>query len=197
VSLPAGGEGWLTVYPSGTPLPTASNLNFVHAQEVANRVVMPLGADGKLALHLGRSTNDGSAADVIVDVGGWFTDAANPAGGARFSPLTPNRILDTRSAGGAFGPGETRAVQVAGTPGVPAGASAVVLNATVTGPTERSWLTVWPTGVAQPGVSDLNWAAGDTRANLVVAKLGPDGKVNVNNARGSTHVILDVQGWYG
>jgi hypothetical protein len=197
VSLPSGGEGWLTVYPSGTSLPTASNLNFVSGQEVANRVVMPLGADGKLSLHLGRSTNDGSSTDVIVDVGGWFTDATNAAGGATYVPITPNRIADTRSSGGAFAPNETRAIQVAGTPGVPTDATAVVLNATVTATSARSWLTVWPAGVSQPGVSDLHWAAGDPRANLVVVKLSPDGQLAVNNALGSTHVILDVQGWYG
>jgi hypothetical protein len=197
VSVVGGGEGWLTVYPGGTPLPLAANLNYVDGQEVGNRVTVPVGATGQIALHLGRATNDGSTADVIVDVGGWFTDASVGTG-VRFTGLTPNRILDTRLVPGApLGPNATTLLTVAPTAGVPAAATAVVLNVTITSATERSWLTVWPSDVPQPGTADLNWAAGATRGNLVVVKLGADGTVKINNALGSAHVIVDVQGWYG
>ena len=74
--------------------------------------------------------------------------------------------------------------------------SAVVVNVTVTQPTSPGYLTVYPNGAARPLASNLNFSAGQTVPNLVVAKVGADGKVAVYNNAGSTHVILDVVGWY-
>ena len=71
------------------------------------------------------------------------------------------------------------------------GATAVVLNVTVTEPTALSFLT------AQPLASNLNFVAGQTVANLVTVKIGAGGKVNLYNSVGTTHVIADVAGWYG
>ncbi|MDP1804746.1 MAG: hypothetical protein Q8K72_06245, partial [Acidimicrobiales bacterium] len=76
------------------------------------------------------------------------------------------------------------------------GASAVVLNVAVTGPTATGYLTVFPMGEPVPLASNLNFAAGDTVPNLVTAKLGAGGSVQLYNAMGSTHVIVDVAGWY-
>jgi hypothetical protein len=88
-------------------------------------------------------------------------------------------------------------VQVSGVGGVPAsGVLAVVANVTVTNTTGASYLTVWPDGTAQPIASDLNWVAGETVPNLVVAKLGSDGAVDIYNYSGSTDVIVDVEGYY-
>ncbi len=44
--------------------------------------------------------------------------------------------------------------------------------------------------------SDLNWTAGLTVPNLVVVKVGADGKIDIYNLAGSTDVIADVVGWY-
>ncbi|MDQ3345663.1 MAG: hypothetical protein M3473_05130, partial [Chloroflexota bacterium] len=124
-----------------------------------------------------------------------------PSAGGHFAPLTPSRILDTRNGtGGITGPiGQTPvSVQVAGKGGVPAtGASAVVLNVTVTQPTATSsFLRVYPTGATMPNVSNLNFKAGQTVPNQVTVKLGTGGKVNLYNNTGSTHVLFDVAGWY-
>lgn len=72
-----------------------------------------------------------------------------------------------------------------------------MLNVTVTGTTGTGYLTVFPSGSARPLASDQNWSPGTTRANLVVARLGPDGRVAIFNSAGSTHVIVDVLGFYG
>ncbi|MGI8984418.1 MAG: CAP domain-containing protein [Acidimicrobiales bacterium] len=94
-----------------------------------------------------------------------FTSSAGgpvPAAAARYHPLTPRRILDTRTAS-PLGPGASMFVQVAGAGGVPAaGVSAVILNVTVTGPTAASFLCVFPAGEALPGTSSLNYRAGLT-----------------------------------
>ena len=119
-----------------------------------------------------------------------------------YHPVTPARILDTRTGNGApparLGPEGFLALQVTGRGGVPeSGVSAVVLNVTVTEPTAVSFLTAWPAGANRPLASNLNYAAGQTVANLVTVKVGTDGKVILLNHAGSTHVIADVAGWYG
>ena len=144
---------------------------------------------------------------VIADINGWFTDGISAsASGATYRPLTPARVLDTRDGTGGFttplGQRQTIAATVAGVGGVPAmlntiHPSAVVLNVTVTDTTAASYLTVWPDGEGQPTASDLNWVVGLTVPNLVVVKLGPNGKIDLYNAAGSTNVIIDVVGWYG
>lgn len=72
----------------------------------------------------------------------------------------------------------------------------MVLNVTVTNTTSPSYLTAYPSGAFRPLASDLNWVGGQTVPNLVVVKLGADGKVAIFNAAGSTDVIADVLGWY-
>jgi hypothetical protein len=75
--------------------------------------------------------------------------------------------------------------------------SAVILNVTVTEPTEGSFVTVWPGGETRPLASNLNYAAGQTVPNLVAVKVGAGGSVSLYNLSGWAHVIVDVAGWYG
>lgn len=118
-----------------------------------------------------------------------------------FVPVSPIRILDSRPASstGFVGPltaGQTHTFQVTGVAGVPANATAVVLNVTATDTTEASFMTVFPAGTARPTASNLNWAAGVTIPNLVTVKIGAAGKVTIYNSVGSTNVIVDVSGYY-
>ena len=195
------GASFLEVYPTGTARPSASNLNFLPGQTVANRVIAMLGTNGSVTIF-----NLYGTADLIVDVAGWFTDSTNPAAtGSQFVGTAPSRIVDTRNGTGGFnspiGQQQSIAVQVAGAGAVPSMASAtppkaVVLNVTAIGPTAASYLTVWADGLAQPGTSDVNFAAGRITPNLVVAQVGANGKVRIFNWLGATHVVVDVLGWY-
>ena len=120
-----------------------------------------------------------------------------------FVPIPPIRILDTRPAplnvGGFVGPlgaGETHTFQVTGVAGIPANASAVVMNVTVDQTTGPSYLTVFPAGSIQPLASNLNWVAKVTIPNLVVVKIGAGGQVSLFNQSAKVHVIADVAGYY-
>src|SRR5205814_1901373 len=90
---------------------------------------------------------------------------------------------------------------VAGRAGVPTmganGPVAVVLNVTVTQPQTAGYLTVYPDQTARPPTSNLNFGAGQTVANLVVATLGANGQIDLFNTSGGTiQVIADVTGYF-
>jgi hypothetical protein len=120
---------------------------------------------------------------------------ATVTNGASYKPVTPARILDTRT-GSPVGAGQSIDVQVTGVGGVPAtGVAAAILNVTVTQPTASGYLTVYPTGGGRPLASSLNFVAGQTVPNLVEVALGTGGKVSAFNFSGSTHVVMDVAGW--
>jgi hypothetical protein len=105
-------------------------------------------------------------------------------------------VLDTRTTGGALGPGAVRQLQVTDTRDVPSqGVHAVVMNVTVTGGTAGSYLTVYPDGAQRPTASNLNWVAGQTVPNLAEVEVGNDGMVDFYNAAGSVQVIADLEGW--
>ena len=147
-----------------------------------------------------------SAAPTSAGLAALSAAAAAPTGDQTglFKPVGPTRIMDTRSRLGGFGtlgPGRTVALKVAGATNVPAtGVSAVVFNLTVTGPTASGYVTAYPTGVARPVVSNINFRKGWTGANLVTVRVGTGGsnagKVSFYNSNGSTNLIVDVVGWY-
>jgi hypothetical protein len=126
-----------------------------------------------------------------------------PPSPTSFYSLTPCRAFDTRNPGGAFGgpaiagQGE-RTFALAGQCGIPASAKALSFNVTVTGATAPGSLIVFPGGTFAPSSSTLNYAAGATRANNGIVGMGAGAALTVraNQASGSVHVILDVNGYF-
>ena len=89
--------------------------------------------------------------------------------------------------------------QVTGRGGVPANATAVTGNLTVTGQTSSGYLFMGPTASATPASSTLNFPRSDNRANGVTVKLSPTGKLGVvfiGFGAATTHVIFDVTGYF-
>ena len=80
---------------------------------------------------------------------------------------------------------------------VPADATAVALNVTVTDTNlAASFLTVYPAGGPLPLASNLNWTPGQTTANLVVVPVGLNGQVSIYDAAGSTDLVVDLEGYF-
>ena len=192
-------NGYLTAYPAGSTRPTASNVNFVAGQTTSTRAIVPVDANGNFDIY-----NAFGTADVVVDVAGLFTDSsASPGSFSLFTPITPSRLMDTR-AGNALTPGENRAFPVAGQAGIPASNSPnpptdAVLNVTEASATATGYLNVSPGPVVQPvTTSDLNFIAGETRANADLAQLDEQGNgtVNLYNYAGITQVAIDAYGYF-
>lgn len=182
---------FFALYPTGGTLATSS-LNFTAGETRAADTTIKVGTGGKVTI-----SNAFGQAFPIVDIQGYFVEDRNATTGSSYVPLiAPSRVLDTRvlSTSNKFTQGEARSISLGRA--VPATATAVVANVTVTNPTSTGFLTLFPSGITQPMVSNLNWITGRSIPNLATIPLGADGKITIFNSAGSTDVLVDVAGYY-
>lgn len=183
--------GFVTVHACDVARPRASSLNYVAGQTVANLVVTRLDGAGRACLFTHGAT------DLVVDVVGTVPSSV-------LTPLAaPARLLDTRvgelTVDGRFAglgrrpAGGTLQLPVTGRAGVPAEASAVLLNVTAIGAGEGH-VTAFAAGDDPPLASNLNVVDGQTVANAAVVRLGVGGELCLSTA-GPMHVVIDVVGW--
>ena len=127
--------------------------------------------------------------------------------GLQFYPLpSPVRLLETRSGfSGCTNPGVPIEANSTFTlpartacVGVPANAAAVTGNITVV-PSGAGYLTLFPSDAAQPTVANSNFGVGEITNNVFTVGLGatgPDAGAFKIFASATTHVIVDVTGYY-
>ncbi len=126
---------------------------------------------------------------------------ATPPTAWQFVPLTPCRVVDTRSPDGPFGGppitgGTFRSFALPqGSCAIPPTAAAYALNVTVVPHGRLGYLTIWPSGQSQPSVSIMNSPDGRVKANAAVVAGGVDEAVSVY-ASDTTDVLLDVNGYF-
>ncbi|MGN9778322.1 hypothetical protein ACTMS0_21525 [Micromonospora sp. H33] len=139
-------------------------------------------------------------------VSGITTIAVQPAHadaagkGGDFVPVN-TVLLDTRNGtGGVTGArpaASTTTVTALGVGGVPAtGVRALLVDVTAINPTGHTHLTVFPNGATRPAASSVNASPGEVLSNSVVVAPGTGGKLDIYNHSGSTHIKLDVQGYF-
>jgi len=185
--------GYVSVYPCGTR-PNVSSLNFVSGKTVPNAVLTPLSATGTVCFYVY------GQADIIVDINGNFES------GLGYSPITPNRIADTRSGVGGIavqsigdtaGNGTPLEVSVAGTSGIPSsGVTAVSLNVTALGISTSAYggyVTVYPCD-SRPNASNLNFVSGQIVPNAVIAPVSTRGTVCFY-VYGIADILVDANGY--
>jgi uncharacterized repeat protein (TIGR03803 family) len=190
--------GYLTVWPAGQPQPVVSTLNSADGRVKANAAIVPAGAGGDISVYATDTTN------VIVDVNGYFAPVSGST--LAFYPLPPCRVADTRysSYPEGLGPpsltgGQPRDFPILNattTCNIPAsGVAAYSLNFTVVPHGSLGYLTVWPTGQAQPTVSTLNDVLGRVIANAAIVVAGTSGEVSVYPTN-DTDLIIDINGYF-
>ena len=169
-------------------------VNYVAGQTVSNAVVAPVSANGTICFYSHAPT------DLIVDINGWFE------GGSSFAAAGPVRLFDTRPgrararavqvAKAQFGHETVIEVEVTDLAGVvPAnGVGAVALNVTVTNPNGAGFITVYPCG-ARPLVASVNYVAGQTVPNAVIAPVSPTGTVCFYS-HATADLVVDMNGWF-
>ena len=190
---------YLVAWKPGTGLPSTSNANVGACDVAANSAVVQVDASGAINVQVYADV------DVIIDVLGYYTPANSPVAAGRFQGVTPGRLLDSRAASASGNEytrtdsGNTSVVRfsVAGRNGVPVGAKTVSLTVTAIGPGSDApgYVTAYAGGTAQPATSSVNHTGGfDTRANLALVPVGPDGTVELFLYQ-VANVVVDVGGW--
>ena len=186
--------GYVALTPTETANPASSTLNFPLGDNRANNVTIALSPGGTLSAvykaAVGRHVN------VILDVTGYFLSGS----GQHYFTTVPTRILESRSSLGAptFHANVAQTFAVQGVAGIPAEATAITANLTVTGQTKAGYVSLTPTLDNSPSTSTINFPVGDTRANGLTIPIGPNGNVSAvyRAASGTANLILDVTGYY-
>lgn len=118
---------------------------------------------------------------------------------ARFVPLSPRRLLDTRPAQGGRGSIPANGgitVAVRGHAGIPNSATSVVVNLTATGASKPGSIRVWPGGRSQPATSVLHFEPPRDVAQLTTVGLDSTGQLKFSAPGAATHLVVDVVGYY-
>lgn len=85
-------------------------------------------------------------------------------------------------------------VHVTGVAGVPSGVDAVSLNVGATNSVAGGFITVYPCGTRDL-VSSVNFAAGETVSNAVIATVSADGNVCFYSSA-TADLVVDINGWF-
>jgi hypothetical protein len=84
--------GYITAYADGAARPGTSNLNFSRGQTIPNLAVVPVGADGKVALYNGSS----GTVQLLADVSGYYLSSTGT--GTRLEQVPADGMLDANDA---------------------------------------------------------------------------------------------------
>jgi len=196
------GAGFVTLYPGGMTLPTASNLNYTAGQVVPNLFTVGVGDDGAFQIYATTGIN------FIVDITGYYSEQPtdeNGAGLLYYKFANPVRLLDTRpgeqachAPGAPLIGGQTRTEMARQECDIPASAQALAGNATVVNTVANNrngFITLYPGGAARPITSNLNYVAGEIVPNAFTVRLGNDGAFQIY-ANTNTHFIVDIAGYF-
>jgi PKD repeat protein len=183
---------WVVDFGDGTPATTSSSPTSVpHTYTTAGTYTVTVTA------------TDGYGSDGRGSASGTTTERILSDTVFHEVPLT--RLLDTRKGTGTNGviapvkPNSALVLKIAGASPLPAsGEQAVTLNLTVTDPTVGGDIIAYADGATRPITSNVNFGAGQTVANQVIAPVGKDGEIDLyNHGSGTVDLVADVAGYYG
>lgn len=181
---------------SSTQLDATANTPGAFAYNPAAGTVLSAGTQTLSVTFTPSDTIDYTSATATVQI---VVNPAPPAG-LQYVSVSPCRVADTRLATGPFGgpqmsAGSTREFDIPQSAcNIPSTAVAYSLNVTVVPSGTLGYLTLWPTGQAQPLVSTLN-SDGRIKANAAIVPAGINGGVNVY-VTDAAQVVLDIDGYF-
>ena len=192
-------NGWAAVVPTPAGAftnPTTSNLNFTSTSgAVATMVTCGIGSGGKVSFF-----NKNGDTHLIGDLVGYYV---NDGSGARYFPLTPSRVIDTRFGTGSvpiapIGASASLSLTMTGRGSVPtsSGVAAVLMNLTSARASTTGWFGVYPASTAHGSESSVNFLTGRAAANLVLGTLDANGAIDVYNRNGTADAIIDLAGYF-
>lgn len=141
-----------------------------------------------------RIKNTGTAVHVIIDLYGYYSEQS---ASTYFPKSLPFRLLDTRTWGTAapkLDPNEEQTIKVRDVAGVPANATAVLVEVTATDATDVAHFELYAQNVRTKWT--LTTYPGEERQTLTMVPIADDGTIRIQNHAGSAHAIVDLVGWY-
>jgi outer membrane protein assembly factor BamB len=183
--------------PDKVASPTTSTINFAKGQIRANSLTVPLSSTGSLAATFLSSA--GNKTDLVFDVTGYYTADLT---GARYVPLTPAALLDTRTGNGLsgkFGANAPRSFAVWGRGGVPSNATGVTGIVSIYNQSGSWAIFVGPLDTPKPTTSALNFLKGDNCSNGVTVALSGAGNLSatyIGSAGTTSNVVFVVTGYF-
>jgi hypothetical protein len=182
------GDGYITAKPCENLYDqeqTSSNGNFVENIDVANLAVVPLGSDGTFCIY------HSNLIETVVDTQGHFSTTGTLA----FTPLDPNRVLDTRQT---VRPQKGSITRVE--TGLPVGTQSALVNLTMTGLSAYDFIRGYITAdkcsslvVGPQTKSNGNFNSGIDVSNLSVVSLDSDGSFCIYSEQ-AVDLVVDIQG---
>ena len=206
VITPSVADGFVRVAPNDGSNPNATFINYTAGTGITNTGTVTL-SNTQLQDVIVR--NFGGTIHVAVDVQGYFT--TTPGQGTRYQTVTPCRTVDTRNAGGALAPGQTRTFQTAGDRatfptqgtanktgcGIPQRAAAVEASLTAVAPTGAGFTRPGPAGsIAAATFLNYTPVGGITNTGTLPLSLGGLTDLGVTNLGGTASYLIDVLGYY-
>lgn len=183
-------NGFITIYPGkcrATP-PVVSSVNYRPMQSTSNMVIAPL-EDGLLCVYTL------SAATVSLDVTGYSRVEKSTL----YYPITPQRIVDTRSGTGQkrikgqLISGRPLKVPFVGT-SAPSSVKAVALTVTAVQPNIAGHITVYPCSMGRPNTVSVSFRAGGATPSPVYVNVD-SGKEVCFYSTSTTHLVIDMNGY--
>ncbi|GEN79370.1 right-handed parallel beta-helix repeat-containing protein [Actinotalea fermentans] len=189
-SVQPAGPGHVVVYPDvdgtgQTAAPVAATVNFQPGADISNAALVDLPPNGRVCYFV-----RGARAGIVIDAVGYLR------AGSGITLRTPARLHDVSSVTSR----QVHTVQVTGVPaaGVPAGATAVIVNVAVAGSTSAGHLRLFAAGTPVPPTASLNYPVAGDRSTAAIVQLSPGGALSYwsDTAPGNrVRVVLDVVGW--
>lgn len=189
--------GFLSLYPTGSSFPGAAQMAYsVEARSALT--IVPLGPDGAIQVF------SFQAADVLLDVIGWYGPATSGEGLVAHQ-VESELIVDTRVPVGVCDPspcgrlssGVPVLVEVAGHGNIPAtgvDAVALVLHAGDADPGPGS-LVAWDPDETMPAVATMTLVEGDMVSGTAIVPVDGDGRIALR-ADVDVDVVVQTVGWY-
>lgn len=204
-------NGYVTDFPSGSPRPATSTIDFSQGQNLSNRAIVPVGPGGRISIY-----NSAGTTLLAIDVTGYFTDGVINKVGGYYVTVPASRMVDTRywRTTSYMSTPSLKIQKIAGQRCVlfPAKTScgralvppvtavprpiAVLLNITAVpmGPGGR--LTAFAADSVQPLTSDVNYTGSAAVSDLAFVALTSQGEVSVHVSGGPADVVEDVRGYF-
>ena len=180
VALNATTAGYLTTWDSDISDPNVATVGVKAGINTNQTDTIGVSANGTVSV----ANHSSAALDVVMTVMGYYTGTLDNTAGDTYRDAGWQKIVDTSAGLGApqapIAAGNSVTLQVGGQGGIATGADTAVLQFSANNATTNGYLTAYPAGTTDPGVSMLIYDSSMTYRDLEYVPLSSSGQVTVS-----------------